>query len=360
MLVLLLYSVASSARPIPPEPSSSPYPPSPVISKVDFNWASSTRLAPGSDNWPLTWAAGGDQYTTWGDGGGFGGTNSDSRVSLGIARVEGDDPDLFSAVNVSGGKNSLHPAALEGKSYGILALGETLFLWVSPGSDAQNYAEARLAVSQDGGAAWEKAGWAFKQSDHLALPAFLQFGPGCSGARDHYVYVYAIRLQSTSRLAVQQPGQIDLLRVQSERLMDREAYEFFAGFNPGGEPAWTADIASRRPVFEDRSGVGWTVSAVYNAGLGRYLLATEHDQSFKGNLGLFDAPQPWGPWTTVLYELNWESRGENFYWNFSNKWTSLDGIDFVLVYTGTGENDAWNSVRGRFTLAGSDSTSDLE
>ena len=35
-------------------------------------------LAPGSDIWPLTWAADGHQYTTFGDGGGFGGTDQRS------------------------------------------------------------------------------------------------------------------------------------------------------------------------------------------------------------------------------------------------------------------------------------------
>ena len=31
----------------------------------------------GSDNWPITWADDGHQYTSWGDGCGFGGGNDD-------------------------------------------------------------------------------------------------------------------------------------------------------------------------------------------------------------------------------------------------------------------------------------------
>jgi hypothetical protein len=37
-----------------------------------------------------------------------------------------------------------------------------------------------------------------------------------------------------------------------------------------------------------------------------------------------------------------------FYWNFSNKWLSPDGKDFVMIFTGTGSNDSWNTIRGRF------------
>lgn len=52
-----------------------PYPPSPVITAVAFDFASRDRRAPGSDNWPITWADDDHQYAAWGDGGGFGSTS---------------------------------------------------------------------------------------------------------------------------------------------------------------------------------------------------------------------------------------------------------------------------------------------
>jgi MYXO-CTERM domain-containing protein len=94
--------------------------------------------------------------------------------------------------------------------------------------------------------------------------------------------------------------------------------------------------------------VGWNVSVSYNAGLGRYLLCTEHDATMGGNLGMFDAPEPWGPWATVGYYSDWEGFGTTFFWNFSNKWLSADGRDFTIVFTGVGDNDSWNTVRGSF------------
>src|ERR671914_1421289 len=49
--------------------ATSPYPPSSAITGIAFDWSTHTRLAPGSDNWPITWADDDHQYTAWGDGG---------------------------------------------------------------------------------------------------------------------------------------------------------------------------------------------------------------------------------------------------------------------------------------------------
>jgi hypothetical protein len=56
--------------------------------------------------------------------------------------------------------------------------------------------------------------------------------------------------------------------------------------------------------------VGWVLSVSYNPGLKRYVLMTDHTVVDRGNLGIFDAPAPWGPWTTALW-LN-ESEGKQF------------------------------------------------
>lgn len=344
---LILLASALGVRAGTADEAAPPYPPSPVIADVQWDFASWIRLAPGSDNWPITWADDDNQYTAWGDGGGFGGTNEDGRVSLGVARIEGP-ADGYAGHNVWGGKDAEHAAQFEGKSYGIICIGGVLYMWVTPGSGAEGYNEARLALSTDYGAMWTGAAWAFTKAEKVVKCAFCQFGRDYAGARDNYVYSYAVRLQDDSSLKVQRPGQIDLMRVPKDRIMERSAYEFFAGLDAAGQPMWTSDLAARRPVFEDANGVGWAVSVSYNAGLRRYLLCTEHNESCQGNLGIFDAPEPWGPWTTVGYYHNWGNLGSTFFWNFANKWLSPDGRRFVLVFTGTDENDAWNTVRGRF------------
>jgi hypothetical protein len=140
-------------------------------------------------------------------------------------------------------------------------------------------------------------------------------------------------------------------------------YEYFNGLDRNGDPRWSDDINEKEPVFEDANGVGWTLAVSYNAGLERYILTTEHTETNQGNLGIFDAPEPWGPWTTVAYmnrsdgtQFAHDFRGvpeTTFFWNFANKWLSEDGQEFTLVFTGTNNNDSWNTVRGSFEVAGS-------
>ena len=352
--LFLLFLTLSCAEPVRP-----PYSQSPVIVDVRFDWSTHDRRAPGSDNWPVTWADNDHQYTSWGDGGGFGGTNRDGRVSLGIARIEGGAGD-YRGINVWGGKEPENKATFDGKSYGILSVDSILYIWVSPGSDAKNYEESRLYQSANHGASWTAANWAFVKADGVTLPTFLQFGKDYRDARDDFVYIYASQYKPGTfsvrdQLRVQRPGEIGLMRIPKTKIMDRTSYEFFRGFDAEQNPQWTKDPQSRRPAFEDPNGVGWNTSASHNRGIGRYFLITEHTNSAAGNIGIFDAPQPWGPWTTVLYTSAFGSpqvEATSFFWNFSNKWTSDDGKKFTLVFTGTKGNDSWNTVRGTFSLAG--------
>ena len=340
-------------------PLEPPYAPSRVITDVKFDFRSMRRHAIGSDNFPVTWGADDHQYAIWGDGAGF---QDSGRQSLGVARIEGAFPD-HRGVDVFGGPGAENPAQFDGrsfngKSYGLVDIDGKLYMWVSPLSDANNFKEARLAYSFDRSRTWTLADWAFTQEDGMVIPTICQFGRGYSGARDTYVYSYFIRLQSASKLQIQKPGQIDLLRVPKERFLVRETYEFFAGLDGNGEPRWSTRLEDRRPVFEDPNGVGWNLSVSYNPGLRRYFLSTEHGRSFESKLGVFEAPEPWGPWRTVAYFDDWGGFGRRggrfFFWNFSNKWLSEDGKSFVLVASGCCDmefSQGFNTVPGRFVLA---------
>ena len=107
--------------------------------------------------------------------------------------------------------------------------------------------------------------------------------------------IYFISLKEAADLKVQKQGEIYLVRVPTKQIKDRDAYWLYEGINVSGNVQWSTDINDRQPVFKDQNGVGWNLSASYYSGLGRYLLMTDHEQSFKGNLGIFDAPEPWGP-----------------------------------------------------------------
>jgi hypothetical protein len=95
-----------------------------------------------------------------------------------------------------------------------------------------------------------------------------------------------------------------MARVPKDRIIKRDAYEFFKGLNDWRQPIWTKDIHEMRAVFIN-PGRCYRAGITYNPGLKRYLwcqtIYGEDDMRFKGGLGIFDAPEPWGPWTTVYY-----------------------------------------------------------
>lgn len=355
----------------------SPYSESTVIRGLELDWSTHKRFAQGSDNFQLTWSDDDHLYGAWGDGGGFGGTNGRGRVGLGFARIEGN-ADNYRGYNVWGGFEPEHPATFDGKSWATISIKGGLYMWVVPdkpeGKSYRNHYEyVELAKSTDKGATWTKASWRFEQEEMLTIPTFLNFGRDNAGVPDafgDYVYSYFISPQSpimeqegpnAVQLIVHKPGRLFLARVAADRLMERkEAYEFFAGLDDSGQPLW-GTVSEKEAVFEDENGVGWCMSASYHPGIQRVLLSTQHGFNPRGQMGIFDAPTPWGPWTTVEYfekarsfggvregsELLWEQN--IFFVAFPTKW--FDGDTFTINFTGGGrgrDNDSFNTVDGRF------------
>jgi len=332
---------------------SAPYPPSPVISSLTFDFSTHVRKAAGSDNWPLTWAADDHQYTSWGDGGGFSGDSSTCRVSLGFGRLEGLARGFVGHDIWGDTACADYPAQFGGKTRTVLAVDGALYFWGSPGSNVNGLDYQRLYKSTNSAASFTSAGVEWTYADHrLGLFAFLQFGKDCQGARDSYVYVYATNVKAYS-WDIQKPGEIFLLRAPRAQIQSQSQYQFFKGRDAGGNPLW-GSFAERKPVFVDPNGV-MRNSAIYNPGLQRYFLVTNHTQINSGNVAIFDAPEPWGPWTTVMYETGWPRGGEvernTFFANFSPKWWSNGGKNFVFVFTGKVTNDSFNSVEGAFQMA---------
>src|SRR6266853_1666800 len=85
---LICFNVSAAEIGAPTQ--TAPYPPSTVVRDIHWHWDTYQTAADGSDLWPVTWGPDNNLYAAWGDGGGFGGTDTDARVSLGFARIEGD------------------------------------------------------------------------------------------------------------------------------------------------------------------------------------------------------------------------------------------------------------------------------
>jgi hypothetical protein len=174
-----------------PEGTTPPYPASPVIETITWHMDTHITAAPGSDIWPVTWAADDNLYLGWGDGGGFGGTNTDGRVSIGFARIEGE-PEEFIGVNVSGGVNAVHPASIErGKPSAIISVDGVLYVWLNTQNGTPP--DFRLAWSYDFGETWQLSDWAFPKTGDFFPGKFLNAGKDNSATQDEYIYTYGAR-----------------------------------------------------------------------------------------------------------------------------------------------------------------------
>ena len=110
------------------------------------------------------------------------------------------------------------------------------------------------------------------------------------------------------------------------------------------------DVTERKPVLTDPGGIRNIVSVIYNPGIKRYLATTSHGGV--GQLSIFDAPEPWGPWTTVAYYSNWGGFGnsEALVYSLPTEWISADGREIWCVFSSTGKLDSFNLLRGVLTL----------
>ncbi len=339
--------------------SEAPYPPSTAIRSITWHWDTHATAAPGSDLWPVTWAPDGNIYVAWGDGGGFGGTNSDGRVAMGFARIEGP-PESYVGVNVNGGKDPENAASFPetGKTGGMLCVGGVLYALLNLQDGEFPDVNAGLAWSTDLGATWTKAPWVFpKGVGSLKLARFLNFGQDHTGVPEHlagFVYLYGMRQPADGEAG----SDLYMARAPEDGLADRATYEFLGGLTADGDPIWTADVSRAEPIFTDPNGTN-PGTVVHNPAIGRYILTAYHGGPSR--LGLFDAPEPWGPWTTVAYYDDWGEMGPGGYGltcSFPRKWMSADGLTMWCVFsvwgdggkTGIAAHDHFNLVRATLAL----------
>lgn len=323
------------------EPVAPPCPPSPVFAGIDWAPAESVvRQAVDGDNWPVTWAADDALYTAWGDGTGFE-PKVPEKLSCGFARVRGGPRDfhgenLFSLNTQPGqGRNGL-------KAWGLLAVGDRLYAWFGH-ADKQG-GMAQLAWSDNHARTWVFADWRFEE---FGLVGFVNFGRGYAGARDDYVYAYS---HDGPRADVPADRFI-LMRVPRARVGERGAYEFYAGRDAAGQPRWSAALADREAVFTHPDGC-LRSAMTYHAPSRRYLWwqaipqprghKDRGDTRFTGGFAVYDAPEPWGPWTTVYHSAQWDM-GPGEHGDFPAKWLEPDGR-LWLVFSG---EDAFSVRAGR-------------
>lgn len=310
--------------------SHAPYPPSEVVR--DLVWEGGTVRLGGEragDNWPITWTGPDEQFTAYGDGYGFG--PRDEVYTLGFATILGDPPDFRGSDVPSNIDTSVGWGSDGIKASGVLSVGGTLYLFVrNYAPEGDDFQHSRLAWSTDGGTTWDWADWYFSAS--FGCPEFVQFGPNYEGARDDYVYVCS--QDGTS--AYEFDTNVVLARVPKDRVTDLSAWQYHCGVKEGGEQVWCDEVRQRVPIFHDLRGTQ-RIAITYNRALERYFLVSSHSVAggapHTGALGVFDAPEPWGPWTTCYYDDEW-SEAWMIHHKFPTKWMSDDGREMWLVFSG--------------------------
>lgn len=323
--------------------SQPPADPSPVI--LNVNWASSSSIryiGKDSDSWVMTWADDDELYIAYGDGFGFA-PKLNYKVSMGYGKVSGS-PTNFTGTNISSPDEQFGDSKTGKKPASMLMVDGVLYLWVRNADN--NGKECQIAWSTDDGANWSWSDWTFSEFGYCV---FINYGKNYANARDNYVYM----VSHDHPHAYIYADDFILTRVPKDKIRDRNAYEFFVSRNGDGSANWSSNINNRGVLFT-HSGNARRSSITYNAGIGRYLwwqnLAppnSEVDIRTEGGFAIFDAPEPWGPWTTAYYTEQWDV-GPGEIGAFPSKWMSGDGKTIYLV---SSTDDAFAVRRADLTIA---------
>jgi hypothetical protein len=148
-----------------------------------------------------------------------------------------------------------------------------------------------------------------------------------------YAYIYGPR-QSADKGS---GNRLYLARVPKNKLRERDAYEFFCELDDRGQSEWVTNSVRAQPVFTDSNGVT-PGAVVYLPTWNRFLLTCFHVGP--GQLGVFDAPTPWGPWTTIAYYEHWGdmgAEGDGLTCGFPQKWMSAGGLTLWSIFSVYGE-----------------------
>ena len=311
-----------------------PYPRSTFIQSITIDTA---RLSIGhGDNWAITWADDDHQYSFFTDGKGFGVHPED--VSISPTRIEGTPPTIqgYDIPSKTGTLPFLDGGKTSAKVCGLVMIDQVLYAWVRNFNppDQPMGTGSTLMYSTDYSSTWDYVDWHWPT---IGYPIWLNAGQNYAAAEDGYAYFMAPDGPS----AYADYEDMLLGRVSTEHILDQNQYEFYTGTNPE-DPQWGA-YKDRTSVFHDGQGC-FRPDIVYNPGLDRYLLTmaspygewmwwANDNPDRVPHFGLFEAPTPWGPWSTVLYEENWGAPENRFSPHIPAKWISENGQSFYLLYS---------------------------
>ncbi len=207
------------------------------------------------------------------------------------------------------------------------------------GSFSQHASDATILMSKDKGKTWTPEykeinimfpGWKFGSL------AFINFGKDNANARDGYVY-------AVSGDQWDNGSDLRLGRVPNDKIMQREAWEFVSAVEGENKVKWDKDLEKAVSILHSDRKISQP-EMVYIAPLKRYLFLTwslHGDFSYKDGsaLYIYEAPEPWGPFTLVHYNRTWEDVYNDYRVNpycprIPLKWMAKDGLSGWLQFSG--------------------------
>ncbi|MFC2154829.1 DUF4185 domain-containing protein, partial [Candidatus Altiarchaeota archaeon] len=190
-----------------------------------------------------------------------------------------------------------------------------------------------LAYSDDYGLSWKRVGfyrewekpppnaspWNRDRNSRFRCLFFINMGKDYQLNTDGYVYALGIGTEWDW------DGGLYLARVPKEDILNYESYEYFTGV-VNNEPQWSESQFDSIPLPGVRAIEQG--SAMYHPGIERYLFLTKTN--------LYDAPNPWGPWT---YAGTWTSNQGPIRWQ--------GGYQPGIISKDTGPDYFWFTISGQ-------------
>ena len=236
------------------------------------------------------------------------------------------------------------------KPTGLLCIGGAIYLAFQNlnSSNFNDAPAASIAKSTDHGVTWTWDATApmFGTPNNPGDPTaykfttifFLDYGKDSGNAIDSYVYAYGLDNNWRGQQALY------LARVPSNNIQSRSAWQFYSG-NTGGAPTWSSDIGQKAAVITDQrllypvmlgtdcpanQAVIGQGGIVYDAPLQRYIFASWSCATHE----IYEAPDPWGPWSHVLSNdfgsLRLQQNRGQYGISIPSKFISTDGKTLYL------------------------------
>lgn len=316
------------------EPPTFPYPRSDRFGQLTMT--PSRQSIGHGDNWANTWADDNRLYAFFTDGVGFG-LHTDE-VSTAPVVIDGQPPNLRGSDIDSASGTIPYPAGQASpKVSGLLMVDGVLYAWLrNLNAIGQPLGTgAAMMYSDDRGKSWKHATWTWPS---IGYPVWMNAGKNYSQAKDRYAYF----ISPDGPSAYADYPEMLMGRVPVNRMLDKKAYEFFQSRSSDGSARW-GEFASRQPVLKDTRGI-FRPDLIYNPGIDRYMLLScspygdwswwaNDNLNRKPHLTIFDAPNPWGPWTILFNQEDWGEPENRFAPHIPTNWISEDVQTFYLLYS---------------------------